>query len=325
MTKKKKYIRNLTDLRFWIALNRLKLPNMGRGDNIERIYNSDLSWQKKIEWAKRISEYTGKRTENIEYFTILYGSREKAEQRLFEKSNKMSGKNNPWYNHGGKFSPFKKGSVNYSTAAVEKASENRTYNTRLEYWIEKGYSLEEAKDVLKERQSTVRLDKFIDRYGENEGRKRWKERQEKWQNTLNNKTIEEIQKINAKKIPKIGPISKAEKEIFEILRSYEIEVNKQHHIKVNKSKYNYFYDIVFGNKIIEYNGDYWHCNPKNFKETDIVKRGNKIIPVKEIWEKENIKLETAKNNGYKVLVIWESDYRKNREETISKCINFLTQ
>lgn len=30
-------------------------------------------------------------------------------------------------------------------------------------------------------------------------------------------------------------------------------------------------------------------------------------------------------NGYEVLVVWESDYRKNKEKVIEQCLNYLKQ
>jgi len=36
------------------------------------------------------------------------------------------------------------------------------------------------------------------------------------------------------------------------------------------------------------------------------------------------KLKLAKDNNYDILIIWENDYNTNREETLNKCINFLT-
>lgn len=42
-----------------------------------------------------------------------------------------------------------------------------------------------------------------------------------------------------------------------------------------------------------------------------------------IWEYDRIKLETVQNQGYKVLIIWEYNYKQNKEEVINKCIEFL--
>lgn len=58
---------------------------------------------------------------------------------------------------------------------------------------------EEAKIALKESQTTFSLKKCIEKYGEIEGTKRWEERQDKWQNTLNSKSEEEKIKINMSK------------------------------------------------------------------------------------------------------------------------------
>ena len=36
-----------------------------------------------------------------------------------------------------------------------------------------------------------------------------------------------------------------------------------------------------------------------------------------------IKSDVAKENGFELLVIWESEYKKFPEETLEKCIKFL--
>jgi G:T-mismatch repair DNA endonuclease (very short patch repair protein) len=64
------------------------------------------------------------------------------------------------------------------------------------------------------------------------------------------------------------------------------------------------------NLLIEYNGDYWHCNPNKYLSDYFNHKKNKTA--KEIWEYDLNKLYLAKNNGYNCLVIWESDYKKNK-------------
>lgn len=71
-------------------------------------------------------------------------------------------------------------------------------NTRIEYYLNKGMTVEEAKVALSERQSTFSKDKCIEKYGE-DGLKVWEERQNKWQETLNSKSAKEIKAINKKK------------------------------------------------------------------------------------------------------------------------------
>jgi hypothetical protein len=43
------------------------------------------------------------------------------------------------------------------------------------------------------------------------------------------------------------------------------------------------------------------------------------------WEIDRIKLQYARDQSYEVLVVWESDFKKNKEEIIKQCIQFLTQ
>ena len=72
------------------------------------------------------------------------------------------------------------------------------------------------------------------------------------------------------------------------------------------------------NLLIEYNGDYWHCNPIKYDELYINKK--KSMSAKEIWQYDKDKLDLANKNGYTCEVIWESDYRKD-SSIIKKLIN----
>lgn len=69
-------------------------------------------------------------------------------------------------------------------------------------------SEEEAKYALSERQCTFSLEKCVKKYGEEEGLKRFNIRQEKWQNTLNNKSNKEKEEINKKRSVKYTYILK---------------------------------------------------------------------------------------------------------------------
>jgi len=247
LTKRRKYIKDLTDVRFFIKLNQLKLPKLGRIDNIVRICESGLSWQKRIEWAKRISEYDGSRQETLEYYTVLYNCRRKAKQIMAKKSERMKGKNNPWHDHKGKYSPFKQGSINYNPDSIRLVHDNirakGNYNTKLEYYLNRGYSKEEANEMLSERQSVGSLSKFVERYGEKEGVLRWQERQQKWQDTLNKKPIEEKTRINSLKNSKGGSVSKNELELFSRLKKIIDNVERTLVIYYNDGKNYYTYDI----------------------------------------------------------------------------------
>ena len=248
-------------------------------------------------------------------------------------SDRISGDKNPAFDHGGKFSPFSKKYIHYNEeqrlSSIAKAAENRSYTTQLEYYTDRGLSEQEALEALTKRQTTFSLDRCIEQYGEELGYEKWKERQEKWQNTLKSKSDEEIAEINKKKIYRGGMCSKKEKLLFSLIESSnELDTSLlecQFAILKNDNRTLFIYDIKYKNKIIEFNGDYWHANPNKYKPDNVIQYPGQAYRVaKDIWERDKTKLEFAKEKGYEVLVIWECDLVKNRDETINKCLNFLT-
>lgn len=113
--------------------------------------------------------------------------------------------------------------------------------------------------------------------------------------------------------------SKAEEQIFNLLKNTfpkeEIVWNKP-----LSGKKRYRPDILIESKkiIIEYNGDYWHCNPKKYKPNYYHKRIKKTA--QEIWLKDQQKSNFFKLLGYDVIVIWESDWNKLSEDNLLNLI-----
>ena len=64
------------------------------------------------------------------------------------------------------------------------AVKNAVKPTNIEYYLNQGYSYEDAYLKLKERQTTNSLEKFIEKYGEEIGNIKYAERQKKWLNSL---------------------------------------------------------------------------------------------------------------------------------------------
>lgn len=69
------------------------------------------------------------------------------------------------------------------------------HNARLSFYLNQGMTEDDDKIALSERQSTFSLQKCIERYGEVEGLRVFNTRQEKWQETLNSKSEDEIIEI----------------------------------------------------------------------------------------------------------------------------------
>lgn len=299
----------------------------GRQDLKIRILESNLTWQEKVTWANRVYSYCGKKGMNEEYLMLIYNNDvNKVKEIRAAHSENFKGENNPAYQHGGRLSVYSKNNPNYSkqkaklTAKLNsKAQLEGSSNRTLKFWENRGYSSEEAIEMLKKQQSTFSLEKCIEKYGEEEGVKRWNARQEKWLSTLNSKSEEERESINRKKASSSGSTSKAEKHLFKNLRQSFPELQDQKVLFEGKKAY--VYDICLGNKIIEYHGDYWHCNPNKYKE-DFFHKNIKLY-AKDIWEKDKKKIKFAEENGYEILVIWESNFKEDKEKVVEECLNYL--
>jgi G:T-mismatch repair DNA endonuclease (very short patch repair protein) len=212
----------------------------------------------------------------------------------------------------------KKGSQKGVQNNIRRATSKRC----IEYFTSRGSTIEEAKSLVSENQKYFSKDICIQKYGEEVGISIWQARQDKWQKTLSSKTNEEKSRINRLKTSKGISVSKNEKYILNEIKYILPEVSHQFTL-VKSNKKQYIYDIAYENKIIEYNGDFWHSNPSNYSPEYINPR-TKIKAVDK-WNIDQQKLQYARDHGYKVLVIWESDFKQNKEMVIKECIQFLTQ
>jgi hypothetical protein len=209
-----------------------------------------------------------------------------------------------------------------SYAAKHVDYEKRLLPSNLEYWLNKGFSESEAKKKVTESQTTFSKDICIEKWGYERGLEIFNKRQEKWfKSLIDNENIF------------IG-YSKISQEIFkkieESINGEFLYAEKGGELKIKKEKGGYyFYDFtdIKNKKIIEYNGDMYHANPLKYKANEYPHPFRKNITSKEIWDKDFKKIKTAEDNGFEVLVIWDSDYRykglENKQKVIQKCINFL--
>ena len=62
------------------------------------------------------------------------------------------------------------------------------------------------------------------------------------------------------------------------------------------------------NTIYEYQGDFWHGNPKVFKQTDINPKTNTTYGV--LFERTMNKIQMLRTKGYNIIEIWESDWER---------------
>jgi hypothetical protein len=278
---------------------------------------------------------TRPKNESFEYYVVLFND-EHANKMLKIKSEKSSGDKNPGYQHGGKYSAWSKNFIHDDSdhesrlhqmkakSSATKQANPENVNTRPEFFMKRfGMNYDEAMLALSERQSTFSFESCVEKHGDDEGFKIWKNRQSRYLETMNNKSVEEMKDINFRKLPSENDatVSKLEIEIVDAIKSsgLDVEVQKPLSFSFDGTKWK-LYDICFGYKIIEVHGRYWHADPRLYNPNDVVI--GRLAS--EIWEKDRLKIESAKSQGYDVVVIWEDDYHANPELVIKSAIEFLT-
>jgi G:T-mismatch repair DNA endonuclease (very short patch repair protein) len=80
-------------------------------------------------------------------------------------------------------------------------------------------------------------------------------------------------------------------------------------------------EVDYTNKIvIEFFGSFWHADPRRYKPDELMfsakKRGD--ILAKDIWERDQERLDRIKDSGYEVIIVWEDDFLDDPDETAQK-------
>jgi G:T-mismatch repair DNA endonuclease (very short patch repair protein) len=102
-------------------------------------------------------------------------------------------------------------------------------------------------------------------------------------------------------------VSKKEKEIVKELRKLGYKII--HSYRVDSKVCDVYIPSL--NLIIEYFGDYWHCNPKKYEPNYFNQKKNKFAW--ELWDYDKKKLELIKSYGYNLEVVWEGDLKLNNK------------
>jgi very-short-patch-repair endonuclease len=208
------------------------------------------------------------------------------------------------------------------------------------------HGIEKGKDVYKnycekQRYVGVALDYFIDLYGQEDGTKKYEYCNKSKAQTLENyikrygdEGLEKFEQYISNNL--VTGYSKSSQEFFDRLfkQYYQNKTNKIYFATYNKEfgildknsgTYRKFDFVDIDNKIIiEYNGDYYHANPKLYRPDDIISfhKGVKKT-AKEIWKNDEEKYDLARQRGFQVLYVWESDCKKDIDIVLSRCIQFF--
>lgn len=208
---------------------------------------------------------------------------------------------------------------------------NRCTSNQIKWWTKKGYTEDEAKSLISERQKTFTKESCIKKYGKEKGEIVYRNRQQKWRKTVDEKYSKETQN----QWRASGAFfSKQSSELFRLF--YEKYKNiytcflapytKEFFINVKDSNKFYLYDFCIKELklIFEFNGSHVHANP-NWPEEKL-KHWRQCF-TKETAEENiyhyNQKILAAKEQGFDIIVIWDSE--NNPKETICREIEAKLQ
>ncbi len=109
----------------------------------------------------------------------------------------------------------------------------------------------------------------------------------------------------------------ASKPQLEIMKELNREFGKgafKKEVKLGK----YRVDMLFEKKkiIIEYNGGYWHCDPRFYESKYF--HAKKSLYAEEIWKKDEQRIKILEQQGYTIITIWEYDYMQNKQKALEE-------
>lgn len=105
-------------------------------------------------------------------------------------------------------------------------------------------------------------------------------------------------------------ISKFQREVFESYKKKDERWELEKPIKGTYYTADLYNDAT--KEIVECYGDYWHCNPKRFDETFYHKHTHRTA--KETWTFDADRTKVLEALGYKVKIVWESDWKGDINE-----------
>jgi G:T-mismatch repair DNA endonuclease (very short patch repair protein) len=88
-------------------------------------------------------------------------------------------------------------------------------------------------------------------------------------------------------------------------------------------------DILIQSKniAIDFNGDFWHANPRKYCDEDVMfhdKHGGQVT-AKQIHKKDKKRVDKLNELGYNVFVVWESDIKDKSDVEVTQILNDIIE
>lgn len=218
-----------------------------------------------------------------------------------------TGANNPFYGRKHKKETIE-ALKNKCSLASKKKWEDEEYRNKV---IHNATGLKRSEE-FKQKQRDNAIKQFNDKKQRDI---RAKKMHESWENGA--LTFQRHESINE---------SKQEKEYLKMVEGLGYKVSYDSFLyQENGKKRHMFPDGIIESEkiIIEYNGSFWHADPRRGYKYDDIIHHNKTA--QEIWNRDEEKKKTYEKNGYKMFVVWSDDFLKNKEKCIEDLKKFINE
>lgn len=269
------------------------------------------------EGKRRFDEYRAKQaySNTLEYMIEKYGTEKGTEKYYSANKNRAITFDNCVKKHG-----KEKGSKIWN-GYVEK---QRTAGISLEYFIEKhGEKVGTEIHAEVNKKKSMSYEGFLLRAaGDIEvATTKFNECQKKlWESSIKHRGVSRSSQVVFEKI---------RDKLIELgyLNFYYAEHNCEWGVNiVNKNRYAYFdFFLKDTGKVIEYNGNYYHANPRMYDKDFLISIYGVKKTAAEIWERDAVRVADIKSVPYvkDVLTIWEDECNMDIDEVIKRCVIFL--
>lgn len=203
------------------------------------------------------------------------------------------------------------GTIKYNNYCLNQRIKSKRH---ISYWLNQGLDISEAKLALHKFQSRSIM-YWVDKFGEVLGTKKY----DAWVALVKSK-------MNISGVSKSSQVFF--KSFFEKINGASnvcyFEYNQREFKIVSSSGNNLFLDCYFeynGKKFgIEYNGDYWHANPKIYQSDSLISYPSKKRYASDVWAKDEYKNNEFKKQDIHIFYVWENDVYLDLEKEICKII-----
>lgn len=116
--------------------------------------------------------------------------------------------------------------------------------------------------------------------------------------------------------------TKLEDRVGTTIKSFYKTKNAEYYINTSGGCYFIDYYLSEYKIAVEFNGDFWHCNPKKYQPDYI----HPIIhkQASEIWRDDEARVSIFTQKGIKVIVVWESNAADTIEVVAETIVNLIT-